>query len=130
MLTIVLKTLQSFDLLHYPNLFRFILNIWPPYVGAAVHVEKIAEDWQQIRVGMRLRCYNQNYMRTHFGGNLYTMTDPFFVLMLMANLGRDYVVWDSAARIKFLKPGRTRVFANFVLGLDISCDGSAEYFYR
>lgn len=118
MMNSILKKLQRFNLLHHPKLFRFILNSWPPYIGAAVRVEEIAADWQQIRVKMGLRWYNQNYMRTHFGGNLYTMTDPFFVLMLMAKLGGGYEVWDSAARIKFLKPGRSRVFAHFVLDSD------------
>ena len=33
------------------------------------------------------------------------MTDPFYMLMLIENLGRDYIVWDKSATIRFRKPG-------------------------
>lgn len=48
-----------------------------------------------------------------FGGSLYSMTDPFFMLMIMENLGRDFIVWDKAARIDFIAPGTGPVYANF-----------------
>jgi hypothetical protein len=37
------------------------------------------------------------------------------MIMLMRNLGRDFVVWDKAATIRFRKPGRTTLFATFRL---------------
>jgi prolyl-tRNA synthetase len=37
------------------------------------------------------------------------------MLMLMENLGRDYIVWDKAASIRFRKPGKGRVKAEFRL---------------
>jgi len=43
------------------------------------------------------------------------MTDAFYMLMLMANLGRDYIVWDKAASIRYRKPGRGTVRAEFRL---------------
>jgi hypothetical protein len=43
------------------------------------------------------------------------MADPFFMLMLIENLGKDYIVWDKAASIRFKKPGRGKVSANFRL---------------
>ena len=36
-------------------------------------------------------------------------------LMLMANLGRDFVVWDKAATIRYRKPGKGTVRAEFRL---------------
>ncbi len=99
----------------HPKLFRFVMNSWPPYLGAGVGIEEISEDWKLIRVGMKLRWYNKNYVRSHFGGSLFSMVDPFFMLMLMANLGKDYVVWDSSSKIKFIQPGRGKVTANFQL---------------
>jgi hypothetical protein len=69
---------------------------------------------------MNLRFWNANYVGTHYGGSLYSMTDPFYMLMLIENLGRDYVVWDKSASIRFRKPGRGKVSANFRLsGTDI-----------
>jgi hypothetical protein len=43
------------------------------------------------------------------------MTDPPYMLMLMANLGSDYIVWDKAATIRYRKPGRGTVRAEFRL---------------
>ena len=64
---------------------------------------------------MKLRFWNRNYVGTHYGGSLYSMADPFYMLMLMENLGRDYIVWDKAASIRFRKPGKGRVKAEFRL---------------
>ena len=107
--------MKTFNPMAHPRLFRLVLNSWPPYLGAGVCIEEISEDWRKIRVGMKLRWYNKNYLRSHFGGSLFSMTDPFFVLMLMANLGDDYIVWDSSSKIQFIQPGRGRVTASFVI---------------
>ena len=106
---------STFNPMAHPRAFKFIMNSWPPYIGAGVHVEEIAADWRKIRVGMKLHWYNKNYVRSHFGGSLFSMTDPFFMLMLMANLGKDYVIWDSSAKIKFIQPGRGKVVTTFLL---------------
>src|SRR4051812_2921433 len=58
---------------------------------------------------------NANYVGTHFGGSLFAMTDAFYMLMLMANLGRDYIVWDKAASIRYRRPGKGIVRAEFRL---------------
>ena len=68
-----------------------------------------------IDVEMKLRWWNANYVGTHFGGSLFAMTDAFYMLMLMANLGRDYIVWDKAASIRYRKPGKGTVRAEFRL---------------
>jgi len=68
-----------------------------------------------VDVEMKLRFWNANYVGTHFGGSLFAMTDAFYMLMLMANLGRDYIVWDKAATIRYKKPGKGRVRAEFRL---------------
>lgn len=96
------------------NLKR-LLNIYPPYLGAGIHVDHISDDFRDVVVSMKLRWYNRNYVGTHFGGSLASMTDPFFMLMLMNILGKDYIVWDQAARIQFVRPGRGRVVASFHL---------------
>jgi hypothetical protein len=98
------------------KLQRFMLrsiNIWPPFFGAGIRVH-----WRSNRavdVEMKLRFWNRNYVGTHYGGSLYSMADPFYMLMLMENLGRDYIVWDKAASIRFRKPGKGRVKAEFRL---------------
>ena len=92
-----------------------LIRFWPPYLGAGVRVVSVSADLRAIEVEMKLRFWNKNYVGTHFGGSLYSMVDPFLMLMLMENLGRDYVVWDKAASIRFKKPGRGRVVAKFLL---------------
>ena len=89
------------------------INIWPPFFGAGIRVRWRSN--QAVDVEMRLRFWNRNYVGTHYGGSLYSMADPFYMLMLMENLGRDYIVWDKAASIRFRKPGKGRVKAEFRL---------------
>lgn len=94
---------------------RWFLNLWPPFLGAGIRVKRLQADWKAIDVEMKLRFWNSNYVGTHFGGSLYSMTDPFYMLMLIENLGGDYVVWDKSASIRFRKPGRGKVVASFRL---------------
>jgi len=101
-----------------PRLLRLALNLWPPYLGAGVRVRRIAADFREIVVEMPLRMYNRNYFGSHFGGSLYAMTDPFFALMVLRNLPPRYMVWDKAAAIEFLAPGRSRMRATFRLEQD------------
>jgi hypothetical protein len=64
---------------------------------------------------MPLRCWNANGGGTHFGGSLFARPDAFYMLMLMANLGRDYIVWGKAASIRYRKPGKGAVRAELRL---------------
>src|SRR5580692_3976691 len=91
------------------------INFWPPFLGAGIRVKRIAPDMKSIDVEMKLRWWNANYVGTHFGGSLFAMTDAFYMLMLMANLGRDYIIWDKAASIRYRTPGRGTVLAEFRL---------------
>ena len=86
------------------NNLRRGMNLWPPLLFAGVRILHIAPDFKRVTVQMKLRWFNRNYVGTHFGGSLYAMTDPFYMLMLMKNLGRRYYVWDYSADIRFLKP--------------------------
>ena len=94
---------------------RRLLNIYPPYLGAGVRVAYVADDFREAIVELRARFYNRNYVGTHFGGSLYSMVDPLYMLMLIQILGRDYVVWDKSARIEFVRPGRGTVTARFLI---------------
>lgn len=96
------------------NLQRFrerFINLYPPLLGAGIHSTRI-DDLTQ-RVEMKLTALNRNIVGVHFGGSLYAMCDPWFMLILMRALGPGYIVWDKAASIQFLKPGRDTVSATF-----------------
>lgn len=94
---------------------RWMLNLWPPFFFNAICVQHIADDWRSARVVLRKRWYNRNYVNTQFGGNLFAMNDPFWMLLVMQLLGRDYIVWDKAGSIDFVSPGRGDVFAEFAV---------------
>lgn len=94
---------------------RMRLNFYAPFLGAGIRIKRLAPGWKEIDVEMKLRWWNANYVGTHYGGSLYSMTDPFFMVMLIENLGKDYIVWDKSASIRFKKPGRGTVFAKFRL---------------
>ena len=95
------------------KLFKMLFNFYPPYLFTGIKIEHISPDYRQITVTMKLHFYNKNYVGTHFGGSLFSMTDPFLMTMLINNLGKDYLVWDQKSCIKFLKPGRGTVKAEF-----------------
>jgi len=97
-----------------PRKLRRVMNLWPPFLFGGIRVQAIADDWRYARVRMKLAWYNRNYVGSHFGGNLFAMTDPFWMILVLECLGRDYyIVWDKAAEIEFVRPGRADVFAEF-----------------
>ncbi|MBS1983815.1 MAG: DUF4442 domain-containing protein [Bdellovibrionales bacterium] len=97
------------------NLLLKFLNFWPPFLGAGIRVKRFSKDFREVDVEMHLHRWNTNYVGVHYGGSLYSMADPFYMLMLLENLGPEYVVWDKAAQIRFRKPGRGLVRAKFRL---------------
>ncbi len=94
------------------HLYR-IINVYPPYLGAGIRFLRRESDAHTLKVELKLRSWNRNLFGTQFGGSLYSMCDPWFVFLLVRHLGPGYVVWDKAAAIEFLKPGRGRVTATF-----------------
>ncbi len=96
-----------------PRGMRWLFNLWPPFRGMGVKVREIAPDFRRVRVELRMRLLNRNYVGTHFGGSMFAMADPFYMVMMMRILGSDYVVWDKAGAVRFLKPGRGTLVAEF-----------------
>jgi hypothetical protein len=97
------------------RLLRRGMGWWPPFLGAGISVRSISDDFREATVVLKLGWFNRNYVGTHFGGSLYTMTDPFFMIMLLQNLGGDYLVWDKSGSIEYVAPGRGTVSAHFRL---------------
>jgi acyl-coenzyme A thioesterase PaaI-like protein len=93
------------------SIIRFIFNCWPPFRGAGIKVNNISPDYRSFDVSMKLKLLNRNYAGVHFGGSLFSMTDPFHMVMLSQNLGSQYIVWDKAAKIEFKKVGRGTIRA-------------------
>src|SRR5690606_25649636 len=98
------------------RLLRWLLNCYPPYLGAGIRVWQTSADFRQARVKMGRSWYNRNSGRTQSVGSLCRMADPFYVPLIMESLGRVYVVWVKAAHIDFIAPGKGTVYAYF--GID------------
>jgi acyl-coenzyme A thioesterase PaaI-like protein len=92
-------------------LLEKLINFYPPLFGAGIRSRTI--DERTVEVEMKLTAFNRNIVDVHFGGSLYAMCDPWFMLILMRLLGPDYIVWDKAASIRFKQPGRGKVKARF-----------------
>jgi acyl-coenzyme A thioesterase PaaI-like protein len=94
---------------------RWRFNLFPAWRGTGARVTYIRSDWREVRVRVPLSWRTRNYVGTIFGGSLYGAADPIYMIMLIRNLGPAYRVWDKAATIRFKKPGRSTLYARFVL---------------
>ncbi|WP_238335778.1 DUF4442 domain-containing protein [Serinicoccus kebangsaanensis] len=86
---------------------RHGMNAWPPFLFSGIRIQEMTPDFRRVRVRLAHTPLTSNYVGTLFGGSLMAMTDPFWMIMVMRNLGPDYVVWDKAAQIEFVSPGRS-----------------------
>ena len=103
------KTKKNIMPLLTPHLLKLRINTYAPYIGAGIKVEHIDLDQGLCVVSMALNALNKNVVGTQFGGSLYSMVDPFYMLMLMHQLGSSYVVWDKSSHIEFIAPGKSKV---------------------
>lgn len=92
--------------------FRQGMNVYPMFFGTGGRVEFLSRDWKQVRVRLKLGLWTYNYAGTIFGGSMFSAIDPFYMVLLVNILGRDYIVWDKAGTIAFKKPGRSKITAN------------------
>jgi acyl-coenzyme A thioesterase PaaI-like protein len=95
------------------RLLRWKFNLFPAYRGTGARCTYIAADISEVRVKLPLSWRTRNAVGTIYGGSMYGAIDPIYMIMLMRLLGPDYVVWDKSATIRFLKPGRSTLFATF-----------------
>jgi acyl-coenzyme A thioesterase PaaI-like protein len=94
---------------------RWRLNFFPAFRGTGARVVYISDDYREIRIKIPLNWRTRNYVGTIYGGSMYAGVDPVYMLMLIKNLGKNYIVWDKAAAIRFKRPGRETLFADFLL---------------
>jgi acyl-coenzyme A thioesterase PaaI-like protein len=97
------------------RLLEKFVNFWPPFLFSGIKVIQMSRDNRYVKVMLKLRFWNANYIGTQYGGSIFSLTDPFYMLMLIKNLGPEYRVIDKAARINYLKLGKSDLFAEFTL---------------
>jgi acyl-coenzyme A thioesterase PaaI-like protein len=94
---------------------RRALNLWPPFLFSGITVLEISDDFRHAKIRLKKKLLTSNYVGTLFGGSLFAMTDPFYMIMAMKNLGKGYIVWDKRSEIEYVSPGKKTVFAEFHL---------------
>ena len=94
---------------------RWLFNLLPAYRGTGGRVTYIGADFREVRVRLRLSWRTRNYVGTIYGGSLYGAVDGVYMVMLIRILGPEYTVWDKAATIRFRKPGRSTLYARFLI---------------
>ena len=98
------------------RLLRWKFNLFPAYRGTGGRIDYVADDFREVRIRLPLSWRTRNAVGTIFGGSMYGAVDPIYMIMLIRLLGREFVVWDKAAEIRFLKPGRATLYATFKIG--------------
>jgi len=99
----------------YTRLYQTGFNLFPAYHCSGGKVQFIAGDWKEIHVSVKLKLKTRNYVGTVFGGSSFGALDPMYMIMLIKTLGPDYVVWDKAATVKFIRPISKKVCARFTV---------------
>ena len=98
-----------------PGLIRLSMNLWPPFLFSGIKITDLPPDFLSATVSLRLRWWNRNVAGVLFGGSLFAMTDPFWMMLLLRHLGREHYIWDRAAEVDFIKPGKGEVRAHFAI---------------
>ncbi len=112
---------------HFPTnlkqrLWAFFYSIHPAIWGTGSRMTHLSENWREAIIKLPLNLRTRNYLKTIFGGSLYASIDPVYMLMLSKILGPKYVVWDKAAHIRFIRPGKTTLYAHFLLSEETIAD--------
>jgi acyl-coenzyme A thioesterase PaaI-like protein len=101
-----------------PRRLAVAMSLWLPNLFSGIRVVSFADDWTEATVRLHVNHLTRNFVKTAFGGSLSAMTDPYFFMLVMHQLGRDYVVWDTKGEIEFLKPGRGVLTARFAVSAE------------
>ena len=86
---------------------RLKFNFFPAYRGTGGRVTYISHDFREMRVKIPLNWRTRNYVGTIYGGSMYSAIDPIYMLMLIKNLGPDYVV--GTGRQRYVSESRERI---------------------
>lgn len=98
-----------------PRAFRRAMRFFPAIRNTGVRVDHISDDWHHWRMRLPLSLKTRNYVGTHFGGTLYSSLDPQLMLAWMHILGPEFIVWDKAGSVRFRRPGRGTLHAEFTI---------------
>lgn len=96
-----------------PALLKSGFNWFPAWRATGARVVEVSHDLRRIVVALPLNRGTRNAVGTIFGGSLFAATDGLHPTLLALHLGRDYIVWDKAGAVRYRKPGRETLYAEF-----------------
>lgn len=94
---------------------RYGFNIFPAYKATGAEITFISSDFKEIHIKLGLNFITINYVGVVFGGSIYGALDPIYMIQLIHVLGKNYVVWDKSANVKFIRPIKKTVYARFLI---------------
>lgn len=97
------------------RLLRYLSNVTPVFRATGAWITHVSADRRLVRLELPLKLKTRNPLGTMCGGNMYSAVHGIYLLMLMHALGKDYACVDRLSTIKFLKPGKSTLFTQFVL---------------
>lgn len=97
------------------RLTRILFNYFPIFWSTGAKITYLATDFKEIHIKLPLSWRTRNYVGTIFGGSMFSATDVLYFLLVLKNLGEDYIVWDKASCIRFKKPGKGTLYTKAVL---------------
>lgn len=95
------------------KLFKIGFNLSPMYRRSTARIIHVSEDLLTVKVKLPLNYKNRNYVNSIFGGSMFSAVDPIPMVQLMHLLGDTYIVWDKSAEIRFKRPAREDLYADF-----------------
>ena len=95
------------------RMFKFLFNISPMYRRTGGRLLEVSEDLKCVRLKLPLNYRTKNYVGTIYGGHMYSCVDGIYMVQLINILGKNFVVWDKSASIRFRRPGNKTLFAEF-----------------
>lgn len=96
------------------KLFKYGFNLSPMYKRSTAKIINVSDDLLSITIKLPISWKNKNYVNSIFGGSMFAAVDPIPMVQLMNLIGDDFVVWDKSAEIKFKRPAKEDLYADFV----------------
>ncbi|WP_350285059.1 DUF4442 domain-containing protein [uncultured Croceitalea sp.] len=96
------------------KLFKYGFNLSPMYRRSTARIMETSEDLMFVKIKLPISYKNRNYVNSIFGGSMFSAVDPIPMVQLINLLDSNYVVWDKAANIRFKKPAKENLYAEFI----------------
>jgi len=96
-------------------IIRVGFNLHPAFRGTGGRMIHVSKDLRLMRAKLPHGWRTKNIVGSIYGGSLFAVTDGPHPMMLMAALGRNVIVWDKTAVIRYRKPAFTDLTVDFTL---------------